>query len=72
MAATRQGRGKRQLLEENDFFSTQLGGGGGGGGGVKLFARLTELMSTTLARAVAIFSSRQKAQKSLNIVTLPL
>ena len=32
-------------------------------GAVKLFARLTELMSETLARAVAIFCSRKKAQK---------
>ena len=38
-------------------------------GAVKLFARLTELMSATLGRAVAIFCSPKKAQ---TIVTLPL
>ena len=49
MAATRQGRGKRHLLDS--------------AGAVKLFARLTDLMSATLARAVAIFCSRKKSAK---------
>ena len=67
MAATRQGHGKRQLLEENDTDLLDSVGA------VKLFARLTELISATLARAAAIFFARaKKAQISLNIVTLQL
>ena len=49
MAATGQSRGKRHLLDSV--------------WAVKLFARLTELMSTTLAQAAAIFCSRKRAQK---------
>ena len=59
----RQARGKRQLLEENDICSTQLGRWG-------CLRGWPSLMSATLARAVAIFCSRSK--KSLIIVTLPL
>ena len=59
MAATGQGRGKRQLLEENDIFSTQLGRWSCSRG----WPSCHGLMSATLAWAVAIFSSRKKAQK---------
>ena len=58
MLATWQGHGKRRLLEKNDILVDSVGA-------VKLFARHTELMSATLARAEAIFCSRnlKKAQK---------
>ena len=58
MAASRQGRGKRLLLVENDGCSTQPGRCA-----MKLFARQTELRSATLARAIAIFFARAKTQK---------
>ena len=60
MAATRQGGGKRQLLEENDIFSTQLGRWSCSRG----WPSCHGLMFPTLAWAVAIFSSRKKSAKN--------
>ena len=57
MAATGQGRGQRQLFEENDICLTQLGRWSCSRGWL-------ELMSATLARAVAIFCSRKKSAKN--------
>ena len=66
---TREGRGKRHFLEENDFLldSSWV---------VKLFARLTELswsdVPDTCASSRHFLLARKSAKKSLNIVTLRL
>ena len=60
MAATRQDRGKPQLLEENDIFSTQLGRWSCSHG----WPSCHGLMSATLAWAVTIFPRAKKSQKN--------
>ena len=60
MAATREGRGKRYFLKENDVCSTRLGRWSSSRG----WPSCHGLMSATLARAVAIFYSRKKSSKN--------
>ena len=58
MAAIREGRGKRNFLEENDIFSL-------GGEAVRAADRSCHgLMSATHAQVDAIFYSHKKAQKT--------
>ena len=57
-AATRQGRGKRQILEENDIYATQLERWSCSRG----WPSCHGLMFATLARAVTIICPRKKAQ----------
>ena len=69
MAATRQGRGKRHLLEENDIFSTRLGRWSFSRG----WPSRHGLMSATFAWAVAIFPRAKKIAKiTENRDTAPL
>ena len=72
MAATREGRGKRHFLEENDISRLSLGGEAVPTVRLTAVSSCHGLMSVSLAQASPYLLVQKSAKKSQNIVTLPL